>query len=76
MKTTDNTELRDEILEKLIKNKQQYGKPYCPCVNPSSYNDDCVCPCKDFRQNTPIGEECHCGLWIKEDEDCNKESQD
>lgn len=64
-KITDNLEIRNEILEELKENKIKFGFPYCPCVNPHFYNEDYICPCKNFRECTPIGEECHCGLWIK-----------
>ena len=63
---TDDVELKTEILEGLKKNKEQYGERYCPCVNPSEYNEDYICPCKDFRENVKGGEHCHCGLYIKE----------
>lgn len=62
---TKDTELKNEIISKLKENKNKYGKPYCPCVNPEMYNDDTICPCKNFRDNVSIGEECHCGLYIK-----------
>ena len=39
---------------------------YCPCM--ISKSDDTKCPCKEFREEIPIGEECHCGLWIKVEE--------
>lgn len=64
-KFTDDVELRQEILLQLNKNKKNYGKPYCPCVLPEYWNDDFICPCKNFRDNISVGEECHCGLYIK-----------
>lgn len=67
-KLTDDIDLRNEILIKLKENNRQYGKPYCPCVNPEFYSDDYICPCKDFRTNCKTGEECHCGLYIKIEE--------
>lgn len=69
MKFTEDKELRDEIIKQLQENKKKYGKSYCPCVNPQFYNEDSICPCKDFRENVSIGKECHCGLWIKEEKD-------
>ena len=65
---TDDLELKEEIISQLKVIKDEYGKPYCPCVNPELYADDKVCPCKEFREEIPIGEECHCGLWIKVEE--------
>ena len=67
-KITEDIELKKEILQGLKDNQEKYGKRYCPCVNPSEYNDDYVCPCKDFKENVKPGESCHCGLYIKEKE--------
>lgn len=64
-KFTDDIELRNEILLQLKNNKINYGEPYCPCVLPECWNEDFICPCKNFRDNTSIGDECHCGLYIK-----------
>lgn len=65
IKFTEDKELRDEILKQLQANKKNYGKAYCPCVNPEFYNEDYICPCKDFQENIQVGESCHCGLWTK-----------
>ena len=67
-KITEDVELKKEILQGLKDNQEKYGKRYCPCVNPSEYNDDYVCPCKDFKENVKPSESCHCGLYIKEKE--------
>ena len=67
-KVTDNTDLRELIIKKLSENKIRYGARYCPCVNPELYDASCICPCEDFVSNVPVGEECHCGLYIKEEE--------
>ena len=69
MKFTEDKELRDEIIKQLQEKQKKYGKSYCPCVNPQFHSEDTICPCKDFKENTPVGEECHCGLWIKEEKD-------
>ena len=69
MKLNNDLDLVNEVRSALIENKKKYGKPYCPCVIPEKYSgedsSDYICPCKDFRENTPEGEECHCGLYIK-----------
>ncbi|MGM9858076.1 MAG: ferredoxin-thioredoxin reductase catalytic domain-containing protein [Bacilli bacterium] len=67
-KFTEDDELKEEILSQLKNINKTYGKPYCPCVNPEAYNADIICPCKEFRENIPVGEECHCGLWVKVEE--------
>lgn len=45
----------------LQRNKEKYGKRYCPCS--LVRNDDTVCMCKEFREM----EEgmCHCQLYVK-----------
>lgn len=68
-KITDDKELREDILNALKRNKEIFGEPHCPCVNPNFYNEDTICPCKNFREDTPVGEECHCGLYTKISED-------
>ena len=59
IKVTSNKEIRDTVLAGLKKNKDKYGKKYCPLVR----EDDTVCMCKEFREM----EEgiCHCQLYIK-----------
>lgn len=61
-----------EIRDKLRNNKVLYGKPYCPCVPSFKYctqnEQDYVCPCKNFREEVPAGETCHCGLYVKTEE--------
>lgn len=66
---TEDIELRNEILSKLKENKEKYGECYCPCVIPSFYSEDTICPCKNFREEVSVGEECHCGLYIKISQD-------
>lgn len=70
IRLSNDKELVEEIRSKLNQNKNQYGKQFCPCVIPSKYesenNDDYVCMCKEFREQT--SGECHCGLYIKTDE--------
>lgn len=62
MKVTDNKEIRRIVLDGLKRNKEKYGKRYCPCS--FIRNEDTVCPCKEFREM----EEgiCHCQLYTKE----------
>jgi ferredoxin-thioredoxin reductase catalytic subunit len=71
MKINDDKELVAEIRAALRKNKELYGKFYCPCVPYYKYTsqngEDYVCPCKDFRESIKNGESCHCGLYIKEE---------
>ena len=51
-----------EILTKIAKNSG-----YCPCA--IEKNADTRCMCKNFREKIPVGEYCHCGLYMKLAED-------
>lgn len=62
IKKTEDKELWKLIQKGLNKNKEKYGKRYCPCS--LIRNDDTVCMCKEFR-DAPIGTTCHCGIYTK-----------
>jgi len=61
------TKDKQTVINGLKRNKELYGKPFCPCVAPWVYTsdqaEDYVCPCKDYRET----DECHCGLYQKEE---------
>lgn len=59
IKFTDNEELKNTVLDGLQRNKDKYGKRYCPCS--IIRNDDTICMCKEFKEEGT----CHCGLYIK-----------
>lgn len=65
--------LVEEVNRMLDENEQEYGKRFCCGISPVHYNDencdDYICPCKNFRENTPVGELCSCGLYEKEEDD-------
>lgn len=58
LKTVDDKKLVEGMREALRKTRG-----HCPCVY--EWNDENLCPCKDFRENGKVGETCHCGLYIK-----------
>ena len=58
---TNNEELKNTILDGLKRNKDKYGKRYCPCS--VIKNDDTICMCKEFREMKEGT--CHCGLYVK-----------
>ena len=60
IKLSDNKELVSAIKQKL---KENSG--YCPCR--LTKTEDTKCPCKEFREQTELGE-CHCGLLYKVEE--------
>lgn len=57
IKVSDNKEVVEEVRKKL---KENSG--YCPCK--LFKNKDTKCICKEFREQTELGE-CHCGLYVK-----------
>ena len=40
---------------------------YCPCIFESKGKEKYRCICQDMRENVPVGEACHCGLYIKDE---------
>lgn len=48
-----------EVLEKLGKNHQKYGAPYCPCM--PTQEEDTICPCKYMRKFNV----CRCGMYVQ-----------
>ena len=59
---TPDKALQDLILQGLRKNDG-----YCPCIMNSKGNKEYKCICKDMRENVPVGNACHCGLYIKDE---------
>lgn len=60
-----------QVVERINKGlkikKEKYGELYCPCILPTLHDTDHICPCKEFIEETPIGELCHCGKYQKID---------
>lgn len=59
---TDNPELVEIVQSGLKRNKELYGKRYCPCR--LEHTDENICFCQEFKQQ-PVGSTCHCGIYIK-----------
>lgn len=57
----------DETIKQYVREGLRANENYCPCVINSKGNLDYKCPCKDFRENTQVGETCYCGLYIKDE---------
>ena len=51
----------------IIRAALRENEGYCPCVNKSKGQIKYLCPCEDFREKTPVGQKCHCGLYIKDE---------
>ena len=60
IKVSEDKELVNEI-----RNKLEENGGYCPCR--VTKNEDTKCPCKEFREQTELGE-CCCGLYYKVEE--------
>lgn len=60
IKVNPDKELVDNIRQKLRENDG-----YCPCR--LSKTPETKCMCKEFLEQPPG--ECHCGLYIKEEDD-------
>lgn len=48
IKVTDNKEVKETVLAGLKRNKEKYGKKYCPCS--LVRDEDTICMCKEFRE--------------------------
>lgn len=55
---TNNLETVNEVVQALKQNDW-----YCPCKIEKIQDNKCMC--KDFRENTAVGDFCHCGLYKK-----------
>lgn len=54
---------QDVNFVKAIKQALKENNGYCPCV--IGISPETKCMCKDFKDNVPAGEYCHCGLYKK-----------
>ena len=59
---------KDKEIAEMIRQGLKENDGYCPCVLNSKGQVDYRCPCRDFRENTPIHYSCHCGLYIKDEQ--------
>ena len=58
----------DEELKNIVRKGLKENDGYCPCVRNSKGKEEYKCMCEDFRNNTPVGSSCHCGLYIKDEQ--------
>ena len=58
LRVSDNRELVEEVRRKLRDNDG-----YCPCK--LIKDETTKCPCAETINELPVGQECHCGLYIK-----------
>ena len=60
--------IRETIVEGLLRNKQKYGRLYCPCRRVTGDKDkdkDIICPCKFHKEEIERFGMCHCMLFVK-----------
>ena len=60
---TSDQELKERIQKGLKRNQG-----FCPCVANSLNEPEYKCMCKDFLENVLVGQSCHCGLYIKDEQ--------
>lgn len=58
----------NEELKQLIRRGLKDNDGYCPCVINSKGHEQYKCMCEDFLNNVPVGQHCHCGLYIKDEQ--------
>ncbi len=57
----------DKELVQAIREGLRENDGYCPCVLNSKGNEDYRCICKEMREQVPVGQTCHCGLYVKDE---------
>jgi len=60
---TDDKELTEAIRAGLKANDG-----YCPCVINSRGKEEYRCICREMREDIKVGDHCHCGLYIKDED--------
>ena len=61
IKVTDNKEVKETVLAGLKRNKEKYGKKYCPCS--LVRDEDTVCMCHQITEKKDSTG--HCQLYVK-----------
>jgi ferredoxin-thioredoxin reductase catalytic subunit len=64
-----NQDWVEQIIRLMTKNKEQYGKYYCPCKqhHPVDVQTDVVCPCPTMVEEIERDGFCHCRLFCATD---------
>ena len=57
----------DKELVAIIREGLRNNDGYCPCVANSRGQEKYKCICEDMRERVPVGETCHCGLYVKDE---------
>ena len=59
--------VEDKELVTMIRAALKENDGYCPCIYNSKGKSEYKCMCQDFLNNVPVGNACHCGLYIKDE---------
>ena len=57
----------DKELAAVIRQGLKENDGYCPCVYQSKDKPEYKCICEEMRERVPVGQACHCGLYIKDE---------
>lgn len=68
-KLNPNEKTFGQIATYMTKNKEQYGKYFCPCKQhfPLDNKKDPVCPCIEFHEEIKNNGYCECHLFFDEE---------
>lgn len=62
-------EIYDIVIEGLVKNKEKYGKQFCPCrivTGDEEQDKKVICPCIYHKDEIKKDGMCHCALFFKD----------
>ena len=57
----------NELLARTIREGLKKNNGYCPCVVDSKGKEEYKCICLEMREKIPVGQSCHCGLYVKDE---------
>lgn len=61
---------RTTVIKGLVRNKNKFGRPYCPCRLRSGDEEkdrNIECPCIYHKEEIATRGQCHCNLFFKGD---------
>ena len=57
----------DKDLVAAVREGLKNNAGYCPCVIESKGKEEFKCICREMREDIKVGDHCHCGLYIKDE---------
>lgn len=58
----------DKDLVAAVREGLKNNEGYCPCVIESKGKEEFRCICREMREDIKVGDHCHCGLYIKDED--------